>query len=309
MITDKILGSSITIPFETKSGGVLTAPVSATALVMVNVADESERTTNVTPTFNRGSVNGVHKAVIDTNHAFYVANGVYELRFIDGTLDGVPLADMVIETISFGAATSANTSLSSLTSTASDHTDKINSIKAATDANLTGNAFTRLGAPVGASLSADIAATKAAAEAAETAAEEGINISEIDRAAIAAKVNAARSTFYPVRSRVWKLQRDAEDGIVVADSVVLSKQAGETAKVWIDFAALVGRGEAVEAFETPTITGSTFAITTDSEELTVNLLGFVVTGGAAGATGTVSFEVTTTADQVLTGTVQITVPE
>lgn len=67
---------------------------------------------------------------------------------------------------------SNSTKLSSLTSTASDHTDKINSIKAATDANLTGNAFTRLGAPAGASVSADIAATKAAAEAAETAAEE-----------------------------------------------------------------------------------------------------------------------------------------
>jgi hypothetical protein len=136
-----------------------------------------------------------------------------------------------------------------------------------------------------------------------------ITIDEAGRAAIAAKVNASRSTFYPVRSRVWKLQRDPDEGIVVADDVVLSKQATEEAKVWIDFAALCGRGEAVESYETPTITGSTFAITADSEELTGNLLGFVVTGGAAGTTGTISFEVTTTADQVLTGTVQIGVPE
>lgn len=124
---------------------------------------------------------------------------------------------------------------------------------------------------------------------------------------IAAQVVAQRGEYYPPRALVWVLHRGG-DGIVVRDGHVISKGASEEVKCWIDFAALLGRNEAINSLETLTVAGSTFTKAADSGGVLGNLVYLVVEGGESGQAGTVSCEVTTTADQTLACEVQVCVP-
>lgn len=127
----------------------------------------------------------------------------------------------------------------------------------------------------------------------------------IDREAadmIAARVNAHRGDFYPNANQVWVLRRGTS-GLEVKNSFQISKGAGETLRVYIDFASVMGRNEFVESIEALTLSGGTATIVADSEGITGNLVYFDVTGGAADDTATVEFEVLSTEDQTIAGDV------
>lgn len=133
---------------------------------------------------------------------------------------------------------------------------------------------------------------------------------EIDKAAaqfIAGFVNASRGTFYPNRNSVWVLKRSGTTIVPYVDGVAggeLGKAAAERRKVWVDFAALLGRNESLTTIEELAITDAT--LVTDTEGLTGNLLYVEVTGGDGDACD-LTGEVTTTEDQVITFSVTLNV--
>lgn len=134
----------------------------------------------------------------------------------------------------------------------------------------------------------------------------GGSIDEADADLIAARVVAARGDYYPPRQLVWVLQRGST-GITVRDSHVITKDADETLKMWIDFSGLLGRNEAVQSIDSLTLTGGTATKVSSSEGITGNLVYFQATGGADEDETTVSVEVTTTEAQVIQADVTFSV--
>lgn len=131
---------------------------------------------------------------------------------------------------------------------------------------------------------------------------ESVGISREEADMIAARVNAHRGTFYPNEKQVWVLKRGTA-GLEVKNSFQISKGAGETLRVYIDFASVMGRNEFVESIENLELTGGTASIVADSEGIVGNLVYFDVEGGAADDTTTVEFEVLSTEDQTISGDV------
>lgn len=161
----------------------------------------------------------------------------------------------------------------------------------------------KVGTPAGASVSADIAAIEAqtddigAAGAGLTAITA--SLSPVSADLIAARVLAARGDFYPNRQQVWALQRGAT-GITVKNSFEITKRAGETLKVWVDFAGILGRNEFVQTINSISTSGGTVTLVASSEGITGNLVYVEMTGGANGNTAVLSITVTTTEGQVIT---------
>lgn len=201
----------------------------------------------------------------------------------------------------------------------------------------TGDAFLRLGAPDTTTIAADIGVATSAAQSALTQATAaassssavqgklptagakmagegttaknldqveggGGTISREDADMVAARVNAHRGEFYPNAKQVWVLKRSTS-GLEVKNGFQISKGAGETLKVWIDFASVMGRNEFVEEITSLSLSGGTATIVADSEEIVGNLVSFSVTGGAAEDATAVSFEVLSTEDQVISSDV------
>lgn len=148
--------------------------------------------------------------------------------------------------------------------------------------------------------------TMAAGDAVAVLSSSGSAVSTADADLIAARVVAARGSYYPPRQLVWVLQRGST-GITVRDSLVIAKDKDETLKVWIDFAGLLGRNEAVETINSLTVSGGTATKVSSSEGITGNLVYLKVTGGADEDAVTVTYDVTTTEDQVLEGSVSMVI--
>lgn len=127
----------------------------------------------------------------------------------------------------------------------------------------------------------------------------------VDEAAadmIAARVNASRGDFYPNAKQVWVLTRDGA-GLGVKNAFQITMGEGETLKVWIDFASVVGKNEFIESIDSLELSGGSAVIVADSSGILGNLVYLQVEGGSDGDATTVDFEVTTTAGQVITGSV------
>lgn len=134
-------------------------------------------------------------------------------------------------------------------------------------------------------------------DAIDAAAADPITRDDADM--VAARVNASRGEFYPNRSQVWVLRR-TDGGVTVKNDFVITKKAGESLKVWVDFAGILGRNEAVESIESIDVDGGTTTIVVDSEEIVGNLVAVTLTGGAADDVTTLNLEVLTTEDQTIT---------
>lgn len=119
---------------------------------------------------------------------------------------------------------------------------------------------------------------------------------------IAARVNASRGDFYPNAKQVWVLKRDGA-GLEVKNDFQITMGEGETLKVWIDFASVVGKNEFIQSIDSLELSGGSAVIVTDSSGILGNLVYLQVEGGSDGDATTVDFEVTTTAGQVITGSV------
>lgn len=147
--------------------------------------------------------------------------------------------------------------------------------------------------------------SEAALENGPAGAGGGIDVDDADL--IAARIVAARGNYYPPRALVWQLERTAA-GVEVKNDFEISKGEDETIKVWIDFAGLLGRNEAVQAINSLTVSGGPTEVAS-SEGITGNLVYVSIEGGTADDVCEVAFDVTTTEDQQITGTVILNVAD